>query len=313
MQERILSDARKKRSAAHLSVASNTFLTLFKLVVGLLSSSISIISESLHSLNDLVAALIATYAVKEASKPPDREHRYGHGKIESVSALLEASLIIFAAVFIIHEALDRLSNPKDLQFMELGIGVMLVSTLLNICVSLYLRKVAKSTKSAALEADAAHLSADIYTSLGVFLGLVAIRFTGYVILDPAIAILVAIYIIWIGARLILKASRELMDTGISRAEEKKVMAIINSHSDKFVEFHKFRSRKSGSETYLDFHIVVAKDQTIQAAHELADHIEKDIARELPGTHAMVHIEPCDGNCTKCRQRTGCPKVAMKRK
>jgi len=300
-----------KRNAARLSVASNTFLTLFKLIVGILSSSISIISEALHSLNDLVAALIANYAVKEASKPPDKEHCYGHGKIENVSALLEASLIIFAALFIIHEALDRIFNPIPLQLMELGVFVMLLSTILNLSVSLYLKKVAKATKSAALEADAAHLSADVYTSLSVFLGLLAIKFTGYLLLDPIIAILMAIYIIFIGIRLILKSSKELIDTKMSSAEEKKVMAIINSHKDKFVEFHEFRSRKSGSETYLDFHIVVAKDQTIEAAHELAEQIEKDIAKELPGAHAIVHIEPCNGKCEKCKQERICGKENVK--
>ncbi|MCX8173222.1 MAG: cation diffusion facilitator family transporter [Thermoplasmata archaeon] len=307
METRQLKGGTKKKKAAYVSVASNSFLTLFKLIVGLLSGSISIISESLHSLNDLVAALIATYAVRESSKPPDREHRYGHGKIESVSALLEASLIIFAAVFIIHEAIDRIINPREIIFMELGIAVMLVSTVLNLFVSIYLRKVARETTSAALEADAAHLSADVYTSLGVFLGLVVIRMTGYVLLDPVIAILVAVYIIKIGVELILKASRELMDTGISRAEEKKVMAIVNSHREQFVEFHKFRSRRSGSETYLDMHIVVARDRTIQDAHELADHIEKEIATEMPGTHAMVHIEPCNGNCRACNQNIRCTK------
>ncbi|MEM3396968.1 MAG: cation diffusion facilitator family transporter [Thermoplasmata archaeon] len=303
-------NAKKKKKAAYLSVASNTFLTFFKLIVGIFSGSISIISEALHSLNDLVAALIATYAVREASKPPDKEHSYGHGKIESVSALLEASLIIFAAVFIIHEAIDRIILPREIVFMELGIGVMLVSTILNILVSLNLKKVARETSSAALEADAAHLSADVYTSLGVFLGLLVIRITGHVILDPIIAILVAIYIIKIGVELVLKASKELMDTGLSRAEEKKVMEIVNLHKDNFVEYHKFRSRKSGSETYLDMHIVVAKDQTIQAAHDLADHIEKEIAREIPGTHAMVHIEPCDGKCNGCNQVSRCSKKAQ---
>ncbi|MEM3444418.1 MAG: cation diffusion facilitator family transporter [Thermoplasmata archaeon] len=299
--------AGKKKNAAYVSVASNSFLTFFKLIVGVFSGSISIISESLHSLNDLVAALIATYAVRISSKPPDREHHYGHGKIENVSALLEASLIIFAAIFIIHEAIDRIITPREIVLMELGIGVMLVSTLLNLFVSVYLRKVAKETNSAALEADAAHLSADVYTSLGVFLGLVAIRITGYVLLDPIIAILVALYIVKIGVELIVRASKELMDTGLGKAEEKKVMAIVNAHKESFVECHKFRSRKSGSETYLDMHIVVAKHQTIQAAHALADHIEKEIAREMPGTHAMVHIEPCNGNCEGCSQKTRCER------
>lgn len=307
MKKCINENASKKKKAAYLSIFSNSFLTAFKFFVGIFSGSISIVSESLHSLNDLVAALIATYAVRASSKPPDKDHHYGHGKIENVSALLEASLIIFAAVFIIHEAIDRIIFPREIVFMELGIGVMLVSTILNFFVSLYIKKIATQTSSAALEADAAHLSADVYTSLGVFLGLVVIRITGYVLLDPIIAILVAIYIIKIGVELILKASKELMDTGLSKGEEKKVMRIVNAHKDSFVEIHKFRSRKSGSETYLDMHIVVAKDKTIQAAHELADHIEKEIASEMPGTHAMIHIEPCNGNCNVCTQKSRCRK------
>lgn len=300
-------NARKKRGA-YLSVGSNTLLTMLKLVVGLFTGSISIISESLHSLNDLVAALIATYAVHQSSKPPDSEHTYGHGKIESVSALLEASLIIFAAVFIIHESIDRMINPREIDYMEAGILVMFISVCVNIYVGLKLKRTASVTSSAALEADSAHLLTDVYTALGVFIGLVVIKVTNYYILDPIIAILVAIYIIKVGVSLIIKSARELMDARISAEEEKKVRRIVNSHNTEFVEMHALRSRVSGSDRYIDMHIVVAKDTSIKKAHELADHIEKEIAEKMPGYHTMVHVEPCDENCDKCGNRKKCGKA-----
>ncbi|MGC9060690.1 MAG: cation diffusion facilitator family transporter [Thermoplasmata archaeon] len=300
-------NSQKKKKAAYLSVTSNAFLTVFKLIVGIITGSISIISESLHSLNDLIAALIAAYAVKASAKPPDEEHKYGHGKIENISAMLEASLIIFAAVFIIHEAIDRIVTPKTVEIMELGIGVMLVSVLVNVVVSVHLKKTARTTDSAALEADAAHLNTDVYTSLGVFLGLVAMKITGQMLIDPLIAIFVAIYIIKIGIELIIKSARELMDTKICPEDERKVKRIIDLHKDSFVEVHAFRSRKSGSDRYLDMHIVMAKDTSIEKAHGIADHIEKEIAEKMPGTHAIVHLEPCDGKCTACKIKEKCGK------
>jgi cation diffusion facilitator family transporter len=301
------SRSEQKVHAAYLSVGSNTSLSTFKLFIGLMTGSVSIIAEALHSMNDLIASVIATYAVKESSKPPDREHEYGHGKAESISALLEAALIIFAAVFIIYEAADRLLAPRGIEFIEWGIAVMFASTVVNAIVSLYLYRIAKKTNSAALHADAAHLSTDVITSLGVFAGLFAIRITGYMGMDPVIAMIVALFIIQTGLRIILGSCRDLMDTRISIEEEKRIREILELHKDRFFEFHRMRTRRSGSERHMDLHLVVPRTMSVQRGHALADHIEKEIMQKMPETQVLIHIEPCHADCDDCSIRYECDR------
>lgn len=299
------SKAKEKVGAAYLSVGSNTSLSTFKLFIGLLTGSVSITAEALHSMNDLIASIIATYAVKQSSKPPDEEHKYGHGKAESVSALIEAMLIIFAAVFIIYEAADRLLVPREIEFIEWGIGVMLASTVLNTVVSLYLYRVAKKTNSAALHADAAHLSTDVITSLGVFAGLFAIRVTRYYPLDPVIAILVALFIIQTGLRIVITSCKDLMDTKLSVEEEKAIREILSLHKQQFFEFHRMRTRRSGSERHIDLHLVMPKAMSIEECHALADHIEKEIMQKMQETYVLTHIEPCHSKCDECTMHQCC--------
>ena len=299
--------SKKKVHAAYLSVASNTSLSAFKLFTGLLTGSVSIIAEALHSMNDLIASVIATYAVKQSSKPPDEEHRFGHGKAENISALLEATLIIFAAIFIIYEASERLLNPRNIELIEWGMAVMFVSTIANSIVSIYLYRVAKRTNSAALHADAAHLSTDVITSLGVFAGLFAIRITGYMSLDPIIAILVALFIIQTGIRIIINACRDLMDTKLSADEERMILEILELHKDRFLEFHEMRTRRSGSEKHIDLHLVVPKSMSVKDGHSLVDHIETEIKEKIEETHVLIHIEPCDVECDKCQRKDICHK------
>jgi len=297
--------AKEKVGAAYLSVASNTSLSIFKIFIGFLTGSISIIAEALHSMNDLIASIIATYAVKQSSKPPDEEHKFGHGKAESVSALIEAMLIIFAAVFIIHEAIGRLIEPRGIELIEWGMAVMLTSTVLNTIVSLYLYRVAKKTNSAALHADAAHLSTDVITSLGVFAGLFAIRLTGYMPLDPIIAMLVALFIVQTGARIIINSCKDLMDTKLSVAEEKAIREILDLHKEQFFEFHRMRTRRSGSERHIDLHLVVPKAMSIETGHGLADHIEKEIMQKMQETNVLIHVEPCHIGCEGCSIHRWC--------
>jgi cation diffusion facilitator family transporter len=301
------SKAKEKSLAAYLSVASNTGLTIFKFIVGLLSGSISIVAEALHSLNDFIASVIATYAVKESSKPPDEDHKFGHGKAEDISALLEAAMIIFAAIFIIYESIARLLNPHGIELIELGILVMLVSTLVNLVAAVYMYRVAKRTKSSALRADAAHHATDVITSVGVFAGLLAIRLTGYMLLDPIVAILVSFVIIWTGASIILTSSRDLMDTRLSPDEEKSITEILELHKGQFLEFHEMRTRRSGSEKHIDMHLVVPKSMSVKDGHSLVDHIETEIKEKIAETHVIIHLEPCDVDCDNCDRKEICPE------
>ena len=175
-------------AAAWVSVASNSLLVVLKFIAGILVGSVSIISEAIHSANDLLASFIALFAVKTSSKPPDKEHPFGHGKVENVSGTIEALLIFVAAFLIIKEAVERLFHGVEMQTLGWGLAVMGFSAILNLGVSEYLMYVAKKTNSIALEADAMHLRTDVYTSAGVFVGLLLIKLTCYTIIDPIAAI-----------------------------------------------------------------------------------------------------------------------------
>jgi len=200
--------------AAWLSVLSNTLLVSGKLIVGIMIGSVSVISEAIHSANDLLASFIALFAVKTSSKPPDEDHPYGHGKIENISGTIEALLIFLAAGMIVMEAVKKIKTGGEILEPGWGMAVMGASVLLNFLVSQYLLTVGRKSNSVALEADGIHLRTDVFTSLGVFVGLVLIKVTGYHIIDPIIAVFVALLIIKAAYDLTRKAFMPLMDTCI---------------------------------------------------------------------------------------------------
>lgn len=290
-----------KRSTARLSVVSNTLLVLGKLLIGLYTGAVSIISEAAHSGVDLIAALIAWYAVRKATKPPDAEHAYGHGKVENLSGAIEALLIIGAAIVIIVEAIDKFKSLQQPEFLEYGMGIMLISILLNYWVSQRLFCVAKKTESHALEADALHLRADIWTSAGVLLGLAAIKLTGLVWLDPAIAIVVACIVFKAGYTMTKKSIYELTDVALPEEEENIIREIVNSQPQ-VITFHQLRTRRSGSYRLIDMHVILNKNMHIDKAHVICDQIEAEIKERLGRCDVVIHIEPCDYH----KEFGGCP-------
>lgn len=299
----------EKIKVASLSVASNTFLTLTKVVVGLASGSVSILSEGIHSGIDLVAAFIALFAVRESGKPADSQHAYGHGKIENVSGTVEAVLIFVAAIMIIVEAIQKIHKIMDGvggQVGDLGLGLVImgVSALMNLIVSTHLRRVAKRTDSVALEADALHLRTDVFTSAGVFIGLLLIKVTGWAILDPIIALGVALMIIKASYDLTKEAFAPLVDVSLPDQEREIIGEILRFHAEEFVEFHKLRTRKAGAERHIDLHLVVAKHTSVIDVHELCDIIEKEINEKLQRAHVLIHAEPCSSRDDKCPVEEG---------
>lgn len=290
----------QKIRAATVSVVSNTVLVVGKVIAGLLSGSISILSEGIHSGIDLIAAVIAFFSVRESSKPADERHRYGHGKIENISGTVEAILIIVAAIWIIYEAIDKLVHGVSIEQVDWGIGIMAFSACVNIVVSAQLMRTAKATDSVALKADAMHLRTDVYTSVGVLLGLAAIKLTGISWLDPAAALGVALLIIKAGIDLTKQAFFPLVDVSLPEEEEQVIVDVIQSFSDDFLEFHKLRTRKAGPDRYIDLHLVVPRNEAVHKGHELCDAIESEIKRRLPGAQVLIHLEPCaPGQCPKC--------------
>ena len=278
-----------KVSIARLSIVSNTLLILMKLAVGLISGSVSILSEAIHSSMDLIAAVISFFSVRVSDNPPDSRHPYGHGKIENISGVIEALLIFIAAIWIIIEAIEKLFGEKiELESIALGSIVMFISALVNIFVSGKLYKVARATNSVALEADALHLKTDVYTSLGVATGLGLIIITGINWLDPVIAILVAIFIIREAYTLLVKAFTPLLDTAWSENEidllEKELKGLD-------VSYHNLRTRVAGNYRFIDIHIQIPEDVSVGSAHRYCDMIENELMKIYENLTVTIHVEP----------------------
>jgi len=280
----------KKVQAASLSVFSNTLLIVLKLTAGLVSGSVSIISEAIHSFMDLLASVIAYLSVRVSDRPADDRHPYGHWKIENISGVIEALLIFVAAVWIIYEAVHRIIKPAEVETIGLGFAVMCISAAANIVVSWYLYKVAKSTGSIALEADALHLKTDVYTSLGVAAGSGLIWITGYHILDPIVAILVSILILKESYALLMKAYKPLLDESLDPDEIKVIRNIIDNHCKENIKYHDLRTRRAGNFSYIDFHLNLDENLTVRDAHELCDRIEADIKQSLVNSEVTIHVE-----------------------
>lgn len=294
----------KKVKAARISMLSNSLLVSIKLTVGILMGSVAVLSEAIHSGLDLLAAIIAYYAVGKSGKPADERHPYGHGKWENVSGVVEALLILAAAIYIIYEAAQRLMGEAEIEHLGLGTVVMAISALVNWFVSRYLFKVARETRSVALEADAWHLRADVYTSIGVLAGLVLIAVTKITILDSVAAIIVALLIIKSSIQLTINAMGDIFDVKLPAEDEAKVREILSRHEGDCIDFHRLRSRKSGSARFIDMHIVVPRKWSIEEAHKESDRIESEIREALPNTEVIIHIDPCSKAlepCTTCAQ------------
>jgi len=282
----------EKQGAALLSVFSNTALVLFKLIAGSIMGSVSVISEAIHSGIDLLASLVAYFSIKQARKPADSDHPFGHGKFENVSGAFEAILIFLAAAMIIYEAVKKFIKGAEIEKIEAGLVVMLISGVVNLFISTKLFRVAKKTDSVALEADAMHLFTDVFTSFGVFLGLVAIKLTHVYIIDPIIAIIVALMIIKASVDLTKKALCDLVDKSLPQNEIEIIENIIKRYSQ-VTSFHKLRTRKSGDRREIDVHIRMENSTTLIDAHNLCNQIEKDIKSVLPNSYITIHIEPED--------------------
>jgi cation diffusion facilitator family transporter len=294
-------------SVARLSIYSNSLLLILKLAVGILIGSISILSEALHSGIDLLAAIIANYSVKKAGQPADDEHKFGHGKFENVSGTVEAILIFVAAIIILYKSGEKILGNDGFEFEMIGVGIVVmgISAIVNFYVSARIMKVAKKAESIALEADAYHLTTDVYTSIGVFIGLILIQITKNPIFDPLLAIIVALIILKASYDLTKRSVSGIMDVKLSDKEENIIKSIIAEHYSEFAEYHDLRTRMSGAERYVDLHLVVPKNQQVAEAHEFCDHLEKDIKEKIPNLSILIHIEPCEADCDICKKLDVC--------
>ncbi len=288
-----------KTSAATVSVASNSALVVGKLVVGIAIGSVSILSEAIHSGIDLVAALIAWWAVRASSAPADDEHPFGHGKFENLSGVIEALLILVAAIWIVVEAVKRLIHPTALEGMSLGVAVMAVSAIINFFVSNWLMRVGRATDSIALTADAWHLRTDVYTSAGVMTGLAVIAVAqhfapnrSFAWIDPVVALAVAVFIVKAAAKLTIDAARDLLDSRLPLEELGSIEMYMRTRGD-VLGYHDLRTRKAGGWRFVEIHLELPPEMTVRDSHAIAHSVSLEIQERLPSTSVMVHVDPSD--------------------
>ena len=283
----------KKKSVAALSIISNSFIIILKLVVGVMSGSISIISEAVHSLSDFLASVLTLFSVIKSAEPADKKHPFGHGKYEDISGFIEGGLIIFAAVFIIYEAIKKIFFGANLEIdTTLGLLVMGISVVLNIIVSSILFKVAKDSDSVSLYADAEHLRTDVLSALGVFVALLVIKFTGVYILDPIIAIIVALIIFEAGFSISKRTMDNLLDCSLPENEMNDICEFLNKFKNKgIVDYTNLRARRLGPHRSIEVTLLFQKDMTIYDCHNVCDLIEHQMKESFGDVSTSIHLEP----------------------
>lgn len=281
----------EKKFAIGLSVVSNLLIIIAKIVAGVLSGSIGIISEAIHSMSDILASVLALFAVFRSAEPADEDHQFGHGRYEDVAGFVEGILIILASFYIIYEAYKNIIKQPSIAIdTTIGINVMLGAIIANFIVSRYLFYVAKKTDSVALKADAEHLNTDIYSSLGVLIGLILIKQTGIVLLDPLIAIFVASIILKTGMNILKETFNNLVD-GRLPIEDIKVIEDILTDCSKIKGYKHLKTRKIGSNRDIDITLLCDENMTIKTCHDICDCIEEKIKSTFPNTLITIHCEP----------------------
>lgn len=283
---------RIKTRAAALSIFSNTALIALKVVAGVMTGSVAILTEAAHSAIDLLASFIAFFSLRKAAEPADASHPYGHAKLENLAAAIEGMLILVGAVVIVYESIHRLVDGANLDSLGFGIAVVGFSAVVNFVVSSHLYRKAELTDSPALEGDAAHLRTDAYTSLGVLVGLSLVAITGIDELDSITALVVATAIVGAGIRLVRSSSRVLVDEALPQAELDEVRDVMRSHAgSEVLGFHALRARRAGSRRYVDMHVQFRSGTTLERAHELAHQLQSEIRGRLRGADVLIHLEP----------------------
>jgi cation diffusion facilitator family transporter len=275
---------------AWLSIAAALLTILLKAAAYLLTGSVGLLSDALESFVNLAGAIMALAMLTIAARPADEDHLYGHSKAEYFSSGVEGTLILLAALSIAGAAIQRLIMPRPLEQIGLGIAVSLGASLINLVVARILLIASKRDNSITLEANSQHLMTDVWTSVGVTIGVGAVMLTGWNRLDPIVALIVAANIIWSGIHIVRKSVLGLMDTALPVDEQQIVQKVLDKHMQKHVQYHALRTRQSGSRRFVSLHVLVPGNWTVQRGHQLLERIEADIRQVLPSVTVFTHLE-----------------------
>ncbi len=278
---------------AWLSIAAALGTIALKAFAWWLTGSVGLLSDAMESLVNLAGAMMALAMLTIAEQPADDQHAYGHGKAEYFSSGFEGLLILLAAVAIGVSAVERLLNPQPLSDVGFGLAVSVVASLVNFFTARVLLAAGREHRSLTLEADAHHLMTDVWTSAGVIIGVGAVTLTGWLWLDPAIALLVALNIVWTGWKLVHRSTSGLMDRALPPEDHACVEAILGRYRDEGIDFHALRTRESGARRFVEMHVLVPGDWSVRRGHDLAERVEGDIRDALPRTTVITHLEPLE--------------------
>ncbi|HZG50885.1 MAG TPA: cation diffusion facilitator family transporter [Pyrinomonadaceae bacterium] len=281
-----------KTSVARLSILAAAFLILIKTGAGWLTGSIAVWASLLDSAMDISASLINYFAVRAASRPPDHDHAYGHGKAESLAGLFQAAVITCSGLFLIYEAIKRMIRPHPTHAESVGVATMIVAIIVSFALVARLRRAARLTDSPALNADAVHFASDVWTNGGVLLALVLIYFTGWTIVDPIISVAISIYILASAVGVGRESVDVLMDRRLPPEVDAQVAEIVRRfRGEGVLGFHDLRTRRSGSQKFIDLHLEVERDQTLEAAHAASVRVLRTIEAEIPRAKVQIHTDP----------------------
>lgn len=281
------------RSYAFLSIAAASITIALKFGAYKLTGSVGLLSDAIESCVNLVAALVALVALTYAAKPADAEHTFGHSKAEYFSSGAEGMLILVAAISIGFEAWKRLFHPEQITQVGLGLALSGAATVVNGIVAFILLRAGRRLRSITLRADAHHLFTDVWTSGGVLLGIFLVKLTGWLVLDPIIALVVAANIVWAGLRLLRETGSALLDATLPKEDMNIIKSILDKYEHQGIQFHALRTRLAGARRFVSFHVLVPGAWTVLQGHDLCEAIELAIIQALPGTNVTTHLEPLE--------------------
>ena len=280
---------------AWLSIAAALATIALKFWAYLLTGSVGLLSDALESVVNLVAAIVAVIALSIASRPADSNHHYGHGKVEYFSAGIEGLMIFVAAMVIVYSAVERLLHPQALDAVGVGLLITLIATSINAAVGWLILRAGRRHRSLTLVADGKHLLTDVWTSIGVVIGVGLVALTGWLPLDSIVAIAVGLNILWTGFTLVRNSVHGLMDRALNTADEARVIEVVNSFVAEYppgqLAFHALQTRESGQQRFVSLHVLVPGQWTVATGHDLVERVESAIALALPGAHIQTHLEP----------------------
>ena len=275
----------------YLSLAASLLTVTLKYIAYLVTGSVGLLSDAIESIVNVVAAVIALMALRAAAKPADSLHHFGRGKAEYLSSGIEGFMIFGAATAILVTSVPKLWQSEELQDLGIGLLISAVATVINALVGVTLVRVGRAHRSATLRADGHHLLTDVWTSVGVVVGVFLVLVTGWTILDPLIAIAVAINIMVVGARLVRESTRGLLDVALPESETRRIVEVLSAHAVDGVTFHGLQTRESGKDRFMAVHMLVPGEWSVQQGHDAAEMVEADLRAAVPDLAILTHLEP----------------------